>query len=93
MYFGGRGEKVNINIPEGYRLGINTGFAVNRYAEPEEWIRIVGEELELKVVQFTADMLNVDLPASVIANQVNRIQKLCEVYDIEISSTFTGAFT
>ena len=31
-----------------FRLGINTGFAVNRYAEPEEWGRIVGEELRLK---------------------------------------------
>ena len=82
-----------MNVPEGYRLGINTGFAVNRYAEPEEWIRIVGEELELKVVQFTADMLNVDLPVSVISNQVNRIQKLCENYGVEISSSFTGAFT
>jgi D-erythrulose 1-phosphate 3-epimerase len=93
MYFRRRGKKVIINAPKGYRLGINTGFAVNRYAEPEEWIRIVGEELELKVVQFTADMLNVDLPANVIANQVDRIQKACELYDIEISSTFTGAFT
>jgi sugar phosphate isomerase/epimerase len=81
------------NTPNDYRLGINTGFAVNRYPEPEEWIRIVGEDLELKVVQFTADMLNVDLPAKVIKNQVDRIQKTCEFYDIDISSTFTGAFT
>ena len=81
------------NTPNDYRLGINTGFAVNRYSEPEEWIRIVGEDLELKVVQFTADMLNVDLPAKIIKNQVDRIQKTCEFYDIDISSTFTGAFT
>ena len=81
MYFRRRGDEVKINAPKGYRLGINTGFAVNRYAEPEEWIRIVGEELELKVVQFTADMLNVDLPANVIVNQVDRIQKASVVTD------------
>lgn len=79
--------------PNEYRLGINTGFAVNRYAEPEEWVRIVGDELNLGVVQFTADMLNVDLPDSVISKQIDRIQKACQLYDVEITSTFTGAFT
>lgn len=74
-------------------LGINTGFAVNRYSEPEEWVRIVGEDLGLKVVQFTADMLNADLPGAVIAAQVRRITAACERYGVRITSTFTGAFT
>ena len=85
--------KKEIQAPPGYQLGINTGFAVNRYSEPEEWIRIVGDELGLKVVQFTADMLNVDLPGKVIAKQVDRIQKASKRYNVEITSTFTGAFT
>jgi D-erythrulose 1-phosphate 3-epimerase len=84
---------MNKIAPSGYRLGINTGFAVNRYSEPEEWVRIVGDELGLNMVQFTADMLNVDLPSSIVCKQVNRIQKACELYNVEISSTFTGAFT
>ena len=84
---------MSIIAPDGYRLGINTGFAVNRYSEPEEWIRIVGEDLGLKVVQFTADMLNVDLSNKIIYKQVDRIQKACQLYDVKISSTFTGAFT
>lgn len=76
-----------------YHLGINTGFAVNRFSEPEEWIRIVGGELGLKYVQFTADMLNPDLPAGVLNNNVKRISKACDRYGVTISSTFTGAFT
>jgi D-erythrulose 1-phosphate 3-epimerase len=84
---------MNKIAPNGYRLGINTGFAVNRYSEPEEWVRIVGDELGLNMVQFTADMLNVDLPSSIVYKQLNRIQKACELYNVEISSTFTGAFT
>ena len=79
--------------PDGYRLGINTGFAINRYSEPEEWIRIVGDELGLNIVQFTADMLNVDLPIEILSKQVKRIQKECQSYNVEITSTFTGAFT
>jgi len=33
-------------------LGINLGFAINKYIEPEEWARIVGEDLNLRHVQF-----------------------------------------
>jgi len=82
-----------IQVPSGYRLGINTGFAVNRYSEPEEWIRIVGEELGLNIVQFTADMLNVDLPSKIVIQQAARIQQACQKYNVEITSTFTGGFT
>ena len=81
------------NCPSKYRLGINTGFAVNRFSEPEEWIRIVGEDLDLRVVQLTSDMLNVDLSPSILIKQVSKINKLCNQYNVEIASTFTGAFT
>lgn len=74
-------------------LGINTGFAVNRYAEPEEWVRIVGDDLGLRYVQFTADMLNPDLGKKICNSQIKQIRKACERYGVEITSTFTGAFT
>jgi sugar phosphate isomerase/epimerase len=76
-----------------FTLGINTGFAVNRYSEPEEWIRIVGEDLGLKSVQLTADMLNPSLDAKILLRQVKRIREACEQYGVSITSTFTGAFT
>ena len=76
-----------------FSLGINTGFAVNRYAEPEEWVRIVGEDLGLHVVQFTADMLNPDLPGKILHHQCRRILSACRQHDVQITSTFTGAFT
>ena len=76
-----------------YKLGINTGFAVNRYAEHEVWVDIVSKELGLKVVQFTADMLNVDLPEKILISQTNKILRACNSNDIDITSSFTGAFT
>jgi len=76
-----------------YRLGINTGFAVNRFSEPEEWTRICGEELGIKYIQFTADMLNPSLPDRIIQSNVDLIKKSCELYNLVIKSTFTGAFT
>lgn len=76
-----------------FRLSINTGFAVNRYSEPEEWTRIIGEELGVKYVQFTADMLNPNLPPDIQRIQIARIVRSLEQFDCRISSTFTGAFT
>jgi sugar phosphate isomerase/epimerase len=76
-----------------YRLAINTGFAVNRYSEPEEWTQIVGEELGLRFVQFTADMLNPDLPTRILRNHAARIVRGLEKHQSRVSSTFTGAFT
>lgn len=76
-----------------YRLAINTGFAVNRYSEPEDWIPIVGRDLGLRYVQFTADLLNPCLPDAIIDHYIERMQTLCAEYAVKIKSTFTGAFT
>jgi len=65
-----------------YRLGINLGFAINRYIEPEVWTKIVSEDLGLKYVQFLADLLNPFWPEAYIRNQINRIKKAIREYDI-----------
>ena len=75
------------------KLGINLGFAVNKYVEPEEWARIVGKELGLRHVQFVADLLNPFLPVNYIENQIQRIRFNAEKYEISIDSVFTSAFT
>jgi sugar phosphate isomerase/epimerase len=75
------------------KLGINLGFAVNKYAEPHIWTRIVGEELGLKYVQFVADLLNPFLPDEVIREQVELINENTSKYGIEISSTFLSSYT
>lgn len=75
------------------KLGINLGFAINKYVEPEEWARIVSEELGLKHVQFVADLLNPFLPKDYIEEQLERIQRSIEKYGISVDSVFTSAFT
>ncbi|MFC1712767.1 sugar phosphate isomerase/epimerase family protein [Candidatus Poribacteria bacterium] len=75
------------------KLGINAGFAINRFPEPHEWLRIVGEELGLRYVQFVADLLNPFLPYRVVRHQVNKIRNLAEKYDVTVDTTFTSAFT
>lgn len=75
------------------RLGVNTGFAINRYPDPGDWISIVADELGLDTVQFTADLLNPSLGASIVARQVAEIRNLCDAKGVQVSSTFTSQFT
>jgi len=75
-----------------YRLGINTGFAVNRYTNPKSWCELINK-CNVNYVQLTADLINPSLPYSIIDDQIKQINYWKKEFDIEISSTFTGAFT
>jgi len=74
-------------------LGINTGFAINRFPEPEQWARIVADELQLTSVQLVADLLNPFWPPSVIEAEIARIQDAVCRYGITIHSLMTSSFT
>ena len=74
-------------------LGINTGFVLNRFTTPEEWIPLVAEVFHLRVVQFTADLLNPSLPDEIIEAYIRRINTLTKTYGLRIHTTFTSAFT
>ncbi|MGE5558446.1 MAG: sugar phosphate isomerase/epimerase family protein [Bacillota bacterium] len=74
-------------------LGINLGFAINKYLEPEEWTRIVHEELGLSNVQFVADLLNPFLPKDYVDEETARIKECAMKHRIKVRSVFTSAFT
>src|SRR5690242_19913860 len=75
------------------KLGINLGFAINRYIEPEVWAKIVREDLDLGHVQFVADLLNPFWPKEYIQSQIMRIQATTAQYGIAVDSMFTSAYT
>lgn len=77
----------------GYRLGINMGFAVNKYNEPEVWARIVSEELGLRYVQMVADLLNPFWDREYVRSQILRIKRETGRRGIVVESMFTSAFT
>lgn len=77
----------------GFRLGINMGWAVNKYPEPEVWARIVREELGLGYVQLVADLINPFWPESYLDDQVRRIAAACDRYDLVVESIMTSSFT
>ncbi|MBW2968071.1 sugar phosphate isomerase/epimerase [Candidatus Woesearchaeota archaeon] len=75
------------------RLGINTGFALNRFPRPEQWMQVIGEELGLSHVQLTADLLNPSLGEEITSDLVRRVKQCQAQYDVHIDSVMTGAFT
>jgi len=76
-----------------FTLGINTGFAVNRFPEPEVWGRLVAQEFHLESVQLVADLLNPFWPREVLDAEVERIRLALDRYHLNIHSLMTSAFT
>ena len=74
-------------------MGINLGFATNKYIEPEAWTRIVRKDLGLKYVQFVADLLNPFWPETYLRDQIRRIKDAAGEYGIVIESIMTSTFT
>ena len=76
-------------------LGINLGFANNRYPEPEVWTSIV-KQIGLDNVQFVADILNPSLKkwdSKYYDDLVQRTKYEIFKNDINVSSMMTSSFT
>lgn len=73
------------------KLGINTCFAINRWWEPEVWLKIVRKDLGLKHVQFCFDLLDpiiVDKPIGI--RVLKKIKDIADSYGIRFDTCSTG---
>ena len=76
-------------------IGINLGFANNRFPEPEVWTRIINE-VGVKNVQFVADILNPMLKMYdpvYFDRQIEKTIECAKENDINITSMMTSSFT
>lgn len=73
-------------------LGVNLGFTINKYFEPEVWPKVV-REMGVDRVQFVADCLNPFMPKEWVDNQLDLTIQSMKEYDIKVTSIFTSAFT
>jgi len=76
-----------------FELSVNTGFLVNRYTDPSQWIKLIAEHININKVQFTADLINPSLPSDLIKKKVSETNRFLDQYGVEVTSSFTGAFT
>jgi len=73
-----------------FKLGINLGFAVKRWPEPQAWAKFIREELDLDSVQFSFDLLDPWWPENTIRSQAAEIRKATLDYGITLHSAFVG---
>lgn len=76
-----------------FTLGMNLGFATNRFPEAPEWARIVSEEFGISHVQLVADLLNPFWPDSVLEAELARILMATQRYGIAVHSLMTSTYS
>ena len=76
-----------------YNLGINTGFAVNRFCEPNELFKFISKELRVNNVQLSADLLSPYYEKNLLKKLIKSYKESIKKNSIFVSSIFTGAYT
>jgi sugar phosphate isomerase/epimerase len=71
-------------------VGVNLCFAIKRWPEPEQWARIVREELGAESVQFTMDLIDPWWPADLRAAMAARARSEAGARGIAIHSVQIG---
>lgn len=71
-------------------VGLNLCFAIKRWPEPEEWARIVADELDVKSVQFTMDLIDPWWPESERRAMAGRVRTAAAAHGIAIHSVQIG---
>jgi hypothetical protein len=71
-------------------LGVNNGFALKNWPEPMAWARVIAEDLKLKEVQFSFDLLDPTLPEPGRSALCQEIVKAADKYGLSLRTTFTG---
>jgi sugar phosphate isomerase/epimerase len=72
-------------------LGVNNCFAIGRFPEPEEWLRVVKDELGLDRVQFCYDLLDpVIIEDEIFKGKCKYIKRLADEMGVVIDTGITG---
>lgn len=71
-------------------LGTNNAFSFKAWPEPEMWAKIISEELGLKEVQFSFDLLDPLLDEPGRSLQCVKILEAVQDYGLSMRSSFTG---
>ncbi|MFE4663933.1 sugar phosphate isomerase/epimerase family protein [Streptomyces sp. NPDC056716] len=71
-------------------LGINTCFAVKRWTRPEQWARIITDELGLGAAQFSLDLLPPSFGTTAALDHAAEVRDIAGSHGIRVNSVFTG---
>jgi sugar phosphate isomerase/epimerase len=72
------------------RLGINNCFAVKRWPQPDDWARIVRDELGLDTVELSLDLIEDIADPSSRQSAGDEIRSVLSEYGLRAETVFTG---
>ena len=72
------------------QLGVNTCFAVKRWPMPDDWAPIVRDQLGLRLVQHSLDLVDLHGSPERLDAQARQLKGAAAAHDLDLHSTFTG---
>jgi D-erythrulose 1-phosphate 3-epimerase len=76
----------------GFTLSVNTNPFVNRFAEPEDLIGTLADEVGIGHIQLVHEFINPSWKATTVKRLTDRMAKACVQKDAKITSIMTGPY-
>lgn len=73
-------------------LSLNTNPLVNRFAEPEDLINTVAQQLRIRDLQLTHEFINPGWPAPLIRSMTRRMKTALDRTGVRVTSGMTGPY-
>jgi D-erythrulose 1-phosphate 3-epimerase len=75
-----------------FTLSVNTNPLVNRFAEPEEFVSILADEIGIGHIQLVHEFINPSWDARTISRLTSRMAKALAANKAKITSAMTGPY-
>ena len=75
-----------------FRLSLSANPFVNRFAEPEDLIRTIAEDIGLGYVQLVHEFINPAWPAATVGRLTAEMAKACASRRVSVTSLMTGPY-
>jgi D-erythrulose 1-phosphate 3-epimerase len=76
----------------GFTLSVNTNPLVNRFAEPEEFVAVLTDEIGIRHIQLVHEFINPSWNVKTIRRLADRMARALAAKNAEITSAMTGPY-
>lgn len=76
----------------GFSLSVNTNPLVNRFAEPEDFVAVLAEEIGIGHIQLVHEFINPSWEAKTVKRLTDRMASACAAKRARITSVMTGPY-
>lgn len=76
----------------GFSLSVNTNPLVNRFAEPEDVVTVLADEIGIGRIQLVHEFINPSWDAKTVKRLTDRMAKACASNRVKVTSIMTGPY-